>query len=186
MRASVSHTEFSSDGNKTREAILKAVSLFPGIHFRGLQKVLRIANGSLQYHLDVLTSRGLVKRYKGYGYVRFYPAEYDEKTLALLSVLSNRTTTKIANIILRHEKITLREISEKIKKSPSTVLWHLKRLEEAGAIEKEMTTTENGRKLHYIVKDRELVERILAMRSEGILNRLSDNWLDMWSIKIRR
>jgi len=170
--------------NGTRAEILQVIKRFPGIHFRALQRVLGIANGSLQYHLDVLENQGLVKKFKGYGYTRFYPKEYENINHKVMSVLTHPTVENLLTLMLRHEKITLKEISETLGISQSTVLWHLRRLEDAGIISKETDDESQRRKHLYSINNKKEIENLIRIRKLSLLDKLSNNWINLWDLKL--
>jgi len=170
--------------NGTRTAILQAIKLFPGIHFRALQRMLGIANGSLQYHLDVLEDQGLVRRFKGYGYTRFYPLECRDINPKAMSVVTHPTVERILDILLQRKEITLKEVSEMLGISTSTALWHLRRLENAGVVTKDKNGKTQGRKHVYKLRNEKEVETMLKNRRLSLLDKLSNNWIELWSIKL--
>lgn len=173
-----------ASNNGTRTAILQAIRLFPGIHFRALQRILGITNGSLQYHLDVLENQGLVKRFKGYGYTRFYPQECVGINPKAMSVVTHPTVEKILTLMLQHEEITLKEISEKLGITVSTALWHLRRLENAGIVAKETNGETYGRKHIYKLHNKKEVETLLKTRKISLMDKLSNSWIELWSFKL--
>ena len=170
--------------NETRDAILRVIRLFPGIHFRALQRMLGIANGSLQYHLDVLESQGMVRRFKGYGYTRFYPQEFSDINPKAMSVLTHPTVEKILELLLANGHVTLKEVSESLGIAASTALWHLRRLEDAGVVFREANGDACGRRHVYRLHNRREVERLLRTRRPSLLDRLSNSWIELWNLKL--
>lgn len=168
-------------GNRTRTAILRVISLIPGVHFRALRKILGIPNGSLQYHLDILENRGLIKRFKGYGYTRFYPQDYRGVNPSLAGVVTHPTVEKILIMMLKREEVTLREVSESLGITASTALWHLRRLEKAGIVTKE---TSRGRKHVYRLRSREEIKKLLESYRPSLIEKLSNSWIELWDLKI--
>ena len=72
-----------------RNKIYRAISKSPGLHFRELQRRTKIATGSLQYHIDFLLKRNLIKSEKNGKFVRYYSTRgpqlgADQVTMGLL------------------------------------------------------------------------------------------------------
>jgi predicted transcriptional regulator len=89
-------------------------SSHPGIHFRELQRIVRLANGSLQYHLDVLTRKGLLRKLKQGGYCRFFPYWFPEGGMNLAGIIHNLPTRGIAKFLLENPWSSQVEITDSL------------------------------------------------------------------------
>ncbi len=72
---------------------------------------------------------------------------------------------------LRH-----REIAEAVGASPSTLSFHLKKLEKAGVVEAE----KKGRERYYRVKDSDKVIETLLTYRESFLDSVVDRFAELW------
>ena len=126
--------------------ILKYIDKFPGIRYRQLLRVIGFTNGRLEYHLKILESTQKVTVFRRDGRrVGYYPIEFGSDEYQILEHIKNKVARKIVHFILDNALCTFDRILENIKKAPSTLSWHLKRLSEAGII----SITYGHRRLQY-------------------------------------
>ncbi len=77
----------------TRQKIYNVLKDSPGLHFREIQRRTGLATGSLQYHLDYLVKKHLVRQVKEKKFTRFYlirEEQVEEKEMAALRPESTR------------------------------------------------------------------------------------------------
>jgi predicted transcriptional regulator len=132
-----------------RAQILQFIASHPGSHLRKIKRELNLAMGVLQYHLYRLEKDQKIISHQRGLYKRFYPRpgfEVDEQEI--LSVLLQETERDILLYLLRTPDATQKELSEFAKVSPSSVSWHMKRLDQAGLVE----TRRQGGFAYYMVK----------------------------------
>lgn len=159
-----------------REMIMGVIVLSPGLHFREIQRKVRMVNGALQHHLDVLSRRGALKSLRQGRYLRFFPIWFDEAGMNLTGLLRHGTMRKISLYLLERPGASLKDISEHLALSISTVQWHLRRMEDLGA----MTSLNEGRERGYHLKDMEEVSNALRSMEITFRDRLTHNFIDLW------
>src|ERR671922_1200295 len=114
--------------------ILKAISQCPGIRYKELARQTDFANGVLTYNLNILEQFGYVNRFRHNNITRYYPLSIPSSDLKIISHLRVYSEKDIILFLLSHDFCTFNEIVEHLRKAPSTVSWHLKRLCEDGIL----------------------------------------------------
>lgn len=163
---------------KAREKIYRIIEESPGLHFREIQRRAEIAVGSLQYHLDYLQKKHLVRIEKQGKFVRYYSIRgkqlgEDEK---IMSLLRQNTIRRIVLFLLEKKQANNLSISNAVNLSASTVSWHLEKMLEEGLIEKE----KQGRESIFVLREPEKVAQIVINYKESFLDQWVDNFAEMW------
>jgi len=161
-----------------RNKIYKAINKSPGLHFRELQRRTKIATGSLQYHLDFLMKRHIIKAVKKGKFVRYYSTRgtqlgEDEQTIALLRQPSLR---KIILFLLTKKRANNEKIAAAVDLSPSTVSWHMLKLVQGNLVEKRRV----GRKTFFYIVEGERTAEILSSYKKSFLDEMVDSFVELW------
>ncbi len=162
---------------EVRKKIYNIVREFAGCHFREIGRKSGLATGSVKYHLDYLAKNGLIVSEKEGNNIRYFPRGFNSENKKLMSILRQESVRKILLFILTHSNCNHEQIVVYVKLSPSTVTWHLKKLEEnniVGFIRK-------GRKTFYnILVDKYEIINLLITYKESFFDTLVDNIVEMW------
>jgi predicted transcriptional regulator len=126
-----------------RSKIMQAIEAEPGVHFLALSRRLAIGNGTLDHHLRKLEQANLVRRHSSPGYVCFFPAGTGWAAMQAAPALRSDGGRAVAKALAEQPGATSREIAAKLGLAPSTVAYHLKRLQGAGVV----TTGRTGSRL---------------------------------------
>jgi predicted transcriptional regulator len=119
----------------TKDIILKYIDKVPGIRYREILRLTGLTNGTLEYHLKVLESTHKVAVFRRDGRrAWYYPIDMPADESHILEHIRNKVARQIVIFILENDLCTFNRILKNIKKAPSTLSWHLKRLSEAGII----------------------------------------------------
>ncbi|AEA46190.1 winged helix-turn-helix transcriptional regulator [Archaeoglobus veneficus] len=163
---------------ETRRRIYELIRTSPGIHFREIERRLKIAVGNLQYHLHYLEKKNLVRSEQDGEYIRYFPKDcrLDEADRKILSFLRRRTSRRILIHLLSNPGANNKDISRSVNLSPSTVSWHLNKLVEVGIVERK----KEGRESYFKVKDPERVVRLIITYKESFLDRLVEGFVEAW------
>jgi predicted transcriptional regulator len=166
---------------ETRRRIYEQIKKSPGIHFRELERRLGLVVGSLQYHLQCLEKKNLIKNQVDGDYVRYFIrdqslSEIDRK---ILSVLRRSGCRHILIQLLNNPDLNNKQLSEAIGLSPSTVSWNLNILVESGIIERKKT----GRVSNFSIVDPLAVSKLIICYKESFLDILVDGFIEMWEFK---
>ncbi|MFQ5710167.1 MAG: winged helix-turn-helix transcriptional regulator [Candidatus Geothermarchaeales archaeon] len=157
-----------------RRKIYKLINLFPGLHFREIQRKIGIATGTLQYHINFLKENELIDYERDGKFLRFYPVGLEGINKEVLGITRQKIPRAIIFYLLNHGWARNTELSNHLKLSPSTMSWYLKRLESYGIVKSNgCKYTLDGRK--------EIIETLLTFR-ESFLDKVVDRYLDMWEI----
>ena len=104
-----------------REKIQIAVSKYPGLRFHQIKKQTRIANGTVQHHLDQLIKDQIIQANYQKQIPRYYAYDIEDTTQIILLRLRQNTTSKIIKALLKNECQTFSQMVEFSGKSPGTV-----------------------------------------------------------------
>lgn len=161
---------------EVRRKIYDTIKENPGLHFRELQRRVDIATGALQYHLDYLGKKHLVKTEREAKFLRYYLVREKFDDTKLMSLLRQESIRKIVVFLMQKRAVMLETISANAGLSPSTVSWHLDKLSESQIIEK----SRRGRKIFFKVVDKEKVGKMLVDYKESFLDEIVDNFVEVW------
>ena len=161
-----------------RKKIFHSIKRNPGLHFRELQRRTKIATGSLQYHLDYMLKRHLIKSEKKGKFVRYYSTRgtqlgEQETTMALLRQPSLR---KIILFLLTKKRANNEKIAAAVGLSPSTVSWHMLKLLQGNLVEKRRV----GRKTFFYIVDADSISQLLSSYKRSFLDEMVDSFVEIW------
>jgi len=161
-----------------RNKIYRTINKNPGLHFRELQRRTKIATGSLQYHIDFLMKRHLIKSEKRGKFVRYYSTRGpqlgdQEQTIGLLRQPSLR---KIILFLLSKKRANNEKIAAAVDLSPSTVSWHMLKLVQGGIVEKRRV----GRKTFFYILDADTIADLLRTYKKSFLDEMVDSFVEIW------
>lgn len=161
-----------------REKIYRTITKNPGLHFREVQRRTGLATGSLQYHLDFLAKRNLVKIVRQGKFVRYYNIRDgklgDDETL--MNLLRQESLRKIALFLLTRKSATNFSIASAVGLSPSTISWHLTKLVSNNIV----GVRKRLRKKYFYLLDPVKVKGILRGYQKSFLDGLVDHFVEIW------
>ena len=131
--------------NENRQDIIKIILNNPGIHYNLILKESGLPSGQLQWHLNILTQYGVIKREKVGRYLVFNPVINDgisDKTENIF--IRSPTTMKIYNIIKKEPGICSSTIAKMLKLQRNSVKYHIDKL----LTEDYIISVQKGRKNH--------------------------------------
>lgn len=117
--------------NDLHEAILRS----PGSYVTELGEMNDVPRSTLRYHLRILEREGLVYAETILGNLRYYPAGSDVDELAV--ALESEATAAVLDAVERLEPVSVTTVAAELDRSPSTISYHLDRLEDEGLVERE-------------------------------------------------
>ena len=160
-----------------RRKLYNIVKKFAGCHFRELKRKSGLPLGSVRYHLGYLTRHGLIEEKKEGNNLRYFPVGLASLDAKLLGLLRQTSIRKIVLFILTHKNCNHEQIVEAVQLSPSTITWHLKKLEANGII----VSRKKGRKTSYgLVVDQEQIVKLLIAYKESFFDSLVNRVIEMW------
>lgn len=160
---------------EARQRVLGAVLDYPGLHVRGIARLLDLAPSHVEYHADGLVDAELITEASYAGYRRFYPrpgpaapALADSETLALLR---EPVPLHILLLLIDAGPLPHGALAEKVPVAKSTLSFHLTKLVEAKVLTK-------GDSHAYGIRDPDHLHRlVICHRPEPEL--LAKHW-ELW------
>ena len=160
--------------NNSQSNILKVIGRNPGIRYNGLTRQTGFSNGVLTYHLNILEQSNYINKFRHDKITRYYPLNISKRELNIISHLRVRTEKDIVLFLLSHDFCTFNEIVEYLRKAPSTVSWHLKKLREDGIL-----AVHHGEYNLYRIIDKKLVNQMLHRYKESLTDKVISNFVDI-------
>ena len=159
-----------------RKKIYNTIKRNPGLHFRELQRRVGIATGAMQYHLDYLTKKHLIKTERETKFLRYYLVRQTFEETGLMSLLRQESIRKIIVFLMQRRFANNTNISQIVGLSPSTTSWHLEKLVENEIIEK----SRRGRKTYFKIVDKERIANLLVSYRRSFLDEVVNNFVEVW------
>ncbi len=122
--------------HETRASLYDHLRTKPGTYLSALTDAAAVdaPRPTVRYHLKVLERRGLVTSEKRRGRRHFFPVGSAPDTLEL--AMSSASTRAILEA-LAESADTVSSLAERVDRDPSTVTYHLSRLEDDGLVDRE-------------------------------------------------
>jgi predicted transcriptional regulator len=153
-----------------RNIITNIVNKIPGIRYKELQRVTKMPNGTLSYHIDMLMKDGIVMVRRDAGSTRLFPVTMDEYTAEIISLLKDDIRLRIVKRLLKGSA-TYQELHKLVNRSFSTLSWHLGKLIDANIVYVKNIIGMN----EYYIRDPELINNIIEEHLDIV-----DNFIDTW------
>ncbi|SDJ84839.1 winged helix-turn-helix transcriptional regulator [Methanoculleus thermophilus] len=137
--------------NPRRLEILSFIKANPGLHFRELLRTMSVARGTLDYHVRVMVSGGLLKAVPEKGRIHYFPADsrYSAEEETLIIAMENDSLRRIILQIHLNQGARTEELAEESGLSRATIYTHVKHLEDLGIVRSERA----GRSVRYALTD---------------------------------
>lgn len=137
--------------NPRRLEILTFIKANPGLHFRELLRKMSVARGTLDYHIRVMVSGGLLKAVSEKGKIHYFAADslYSAEEEILIIAMKNDSLRRIIVQLYRNQGACTDELAERLGLSKATVYVHVKHLESLGIVRSERA----GRPVRYTLTD---------------------------------
>ena len=168
-----------------KEKILKTVNKYPGLRFHQIKAQTKIANGTIQHHLDQLVKSDSVH----VNYIKTIPRYYSDsieqdKQIILLRMRQN-TTSKIIKSLLKNDCQTFSQMVKFAKKSPGTVSVYKNMLLKDRIIVGDTgvckCNSELNGKIKYRLVDSSKVRLLVTEYGKTSLARSADNLADIFA-----
>ena len=167
-----------------KEKIMKTVNKYPGLRFHQIKTQTKIANGTVQHHLDQLVKSESIKVNYQKQIPRYYAYDMENTTQVILLRLRQNTTSKIIKSILKNECQTFSQMVKFSKKSPGTVSVYKNMLLKDKIIIGDTNTCKCNRtlnsKVKYRLTDPDTVRLLVEEYGKSSLKRSADNLADIF------
>ena len=168
-----------------KEKIIKTVNKYPGLRFHQIKTQTRIANGTVQHHLDQLVKSESIKVNYQKQIPRYYAYDMEDSKQIILLRLRQNTTSKIIHSLLKNECQTFSQMVKFAKKSPGTVSVYKNMLLKDRIIVGDTDVCKCNRELNskikYRLADPSRVHLLVTEYGKTSLARSADNLADIFA-----
>lgn len=165
---------------ESRRRAYELVAATPGLHLREIARQLAMDVRTAEYHLRQLGKHGLVTAIDEGGFRRFFPRTADGRGAEIvdardkpfLGVLRKPVPLYVSLVLLTRDRATHGELARDAGVSPSTLSYHLERMEAAGLLGRDGVA--------YVLREPERVARLLYAHrpTQDLIDRFLDLWED--------
>lgn len=120
--------------NETRAKIYDLVRESPGTYHAQLAEETDVTEETVRYHSRILVEEGLLEAQKLRGRRRLFPVTMEGDDPELAAAIADSAASDVLSVIERREPTTLSSIADAVDCAPSTVAYHLDRLEDDGLV----------------------------------------------------
>jgi len=143
--------------DNSKKIIYDFIMKHPGLHFAKISRDLNIPKTTLKYHLKLLYKQGLVVNQKDGRYLRFFVTdEVGSANKKILNIFRKETPCDILLYLLINTGATQIELSKNLEKHPTTVEFHLRKLNEMSLIKR--LPNEKGKIIIPRLKEPKIIE----------------------------
>ena len=158
------------------ERIILEIKNNPGIRFRELMKSMNLTNGVMSYYIQKLEKLGIIFTERRSGVSRLFTDNIDTSDMSIIKFLRTPTPKKIMVALLKDEKLTFRQLTEKIQMSPSTTSFYLKKL-----VTSNLVNISNNSTNKYSLRHKERISNLIQLYHPSIIDSASENLADIFS-----
>ena len=167
-----------------KEKIIKTVNKHPGLRFHEIKKHSKLANGTVEHHLNYLSKNEVFKvKYDG-KVPRYYAYDMSDRDQVILLRLRQYTTGKIINSLLKHDCQSFTQIVKFSKRSAGTVSVYKNMLLKdniiVGDTNECSSCQEKENRIKYRLTDPDTVKLLVEEYGKSSLKRCSDNLADVF------
>jgi predicted transcriptional regulator len=145
--------------DNTNTMLLDHINRSPGIRYSELKRDTGVADGRLEYHLNILEDlkQIKVKRYPTRKSTRYYTSDKPRDELRIIEYTQRSGAKEIVQFLLHKDQCNFEDIVRYTRKVPSTVSHHLSGLKEGGII----MQSKNGNHKTYSLKNKDKIVRLM-------------------------
>lgn len=166
-------TSFSS--HQKKKAISLIVEKNPGIGYAGIQNDSGFVNGILSHHLETMVRDGIIRIRKGKRRVWFFSNNSNSDDDLIFINIRKETCRNILIFLLQKQSGTFKEITNAVKKSPSTTSTTLKQLAKDNVV-KIIPGFTKKYELHDYDRTLEIVKMFELTSSDKLKDRFADTF----------
>jgi len=167
-----------------KEKIIKTVTKYPGLRFHQIRKESKMANGTLEHHLNFLAKNEVFKvRYEG-KVPRYYAYDMEDHNQIILLRLRQHTSAKIIKVLLKHKCQSFAQIVKFSKRSAGTVSVYKNMLLNdriiVGDTNECSSCKDKANKIKYRLVEPERVKLLVDEYGKTSLKKCADNLSDVF------
>jgi predicted transcriptional regulator len=165
----------NGQSGETSEKILHFVRNNPGCHLHKIKEMIRISQGTVQYHTDRLEKMGKITSTRSSLYKHYFPGGvFQNNEKEILQVLSQETARRILMFIVEQQAPTQTDIANSIGISASSVNWHMRRLIEFRLV----MEIKEGKYKRYQLEDRKVSSKYITALMRNYYPAVWEKWSD--------
>jgi DNA-binding transcriptional ArsR family regulator len=159
----------TSDLQGVRKKIYEYIKAHPGEHMATLIREFGLSSSSISHHINVLEKNGHILAHSDGRYKRLfanhngYISTVDTNYKDIISVLKNDNSKRIMFYLLAKPQATQNELSQSLNLHPSTIHWHVSKLQTLKLIHQER----DGKNVKYSIDDPCLLLKVLNLTETG-------------------
>lgn len=124
--------------SEVRQRLAALVREAPGVTITELGKAVGLSHSTASYHLRILEQAGEVQSKRDGRTVRYYAAgQYDDMATRLRPLLERERVRAILRLVVAKPHVNPFNIARELDVSVPTVMWHLAKLRDYGALQME-------------------------------------------------
>jgi predicted transcriptional regulator len=124
--------------SEVRQRLVALVTENPGVTITDLSRLVGLSHSTASYHLRILEHAGDIEGKRDGRTVRYYAAgQYDDLRTRLQPLLKRERVVAIIKLIQERPEVVPFNIARELEVSVPTVMWHLGKLRDYGALRME-------------------------------------------------
>ena len=162
---------------ETRRITYNYILNNPGLHLREISRDLSIPKTTLKYHLDFLKKQDMIIVRSDKKYLRYYITQrVGNLDKDIMGLIRQDIPRKIILFLFLYPGNSRTDLSGDLDKSPTTISYHLKKLEKKDVVLKY----KHGRKTVYKLKDQKNMYRFLITYEKSLAKDIALTHLLNW------
>jgi predicted transcriptional regulator len=131
--------------SEVRQRLAQSVRDEPGLIITQLAARMGLSHSTVSYHLRILEQAGEIQSKRDGRIVRYYAAgQYEDLGTRLKPLLQRERVVAIIRLIQAHPEMCPFNIARELNVSVPTVMWHLGKLRDYGALQMEKRNGQYG------------------------------------------
>lgn len=123
--------------HERRRELFELIHTRPGISRTTLAEASEVAPSTVRYHVDILKTAGMVRTLRVFGQVRLAEASVPREHVELRAALADAGTAPVLAAVARQDGPSVSDVATELGKAPSTISYHVDRLEAEGLLDRE-------------------------------------------------
>ncbi len=159
------------------EKIVQIIEKNPGIRFREIMDSIGLKNGVLTHYLRKLENKGMIFIERTPRVARFYPLDVTEEEQKIVKRLRQETPKRIIKALVENERLSFKEVTECVSKSPATTSFYMSQLVEDEIVSDKVFE----RKRVYSLNEPERMKNLIDEYQPDLIEKTTDNMSDIIS-----
>jgi predicted transcriptional regulator len=163
-----------------KEMALQIISYIdnnPGQHYNNILRALKIAPGTLQYHLNRMERAKKIIVVRKKFYTRYFPKTMKHPVdQNIMVVLRQKIPRNLLLLLMEGSDKTGHELAELLNVTKSTLSYYTRQLEKLDVI----NITIDGREKRYSLKDPARIAELIKKHKKSFGDEMVDRFVEVW------